>query len=439
MPRLQIFLTLGFLLIVSSVATAQTDRIELEVKRQKLLQQIEQNKILLQQTQVEKSGANLRAEILQNQIEDRQNLIINLGDDLVLTDSIISRTDTAIVALNDDLFNLKMEFGQMLRKAYRMHVPSNSLLFLFASKSFSESYKRWQYFRQYEKFRKRQAELIIQIMQSLTNKNAVLLNQRKIKDNLKIGLETQKAILQIERGEKIKMATALKSDELKLKGNLKSAQKQNMKLNDAIENLISAEIEARKAEENAKRKRLKEEAARLTEQKNRKLKENSVRKIEKESVDKPTVVPTEDVLTDSRETLELSADFRNNKGKLQTPVNGAIVRGFGKQQVLNKVESLNNGIDIKTAPGAEVHSVAAGTVTVVSSIPGLGQIIILQHGNYYTVYAHLSAVSVSKGQSVSARQTIGKSGVNLLTNDPELHFELWLERVHIDPAPWFMR
>lgn len=439
MPRLQIFLTLGFLLIVSSVATAQTDRIELEVKRQKLLQQIEQNKILLQQTQVEKSGANLRAEILQNQIEDRQNLIINLGDDLVLTDSIISRTDTAIVALNDDLFNLKMEFGQMLRKAYRMHVPSNSLLFLFASKSFSESYKRWQYFRQYEKFRKRQAELIIQIMQSLTNKNAVLLNQRKIKDNLKIGLETQKAILQIERGEKIKMATALKSDELKLKGNLKSAQKQNMKLNDAIENLISAEIEARKAEENAKRKRLKEEAARLTEQKNRKLKENSVRKIEKESVDKPTVAPTEDVLTDSRETLELSADFRNNKGKLQTPVNGAIVRGFGKQQVLNKVESLNNGIDIKTAPGAEVHSVAAGTVTVVSSIPGLGQIIILQHGNYYTVYAHLSAVSVSKGQSVSARQTIGKSGVNLLTNDPELHFELWLERVHIDPAPWFMR
>jgi len=426
----------GAFLLFSTSAMTQNKRIELEVKRQKLLQQIEQNKVLLQQTQVEKSGANLRAEILQNQIEDRQNLIINLGDDLVLTDSIISRTDTAIVALNDDLFKLKSEFGQMLRKAYRMHVPSNSLLFLFASKSFSESYKRWQYFRQYEKFRKRQADLIGQIAQSLTHKNATLLAQRKTKDSLKIGLETQKAILQIERGEKIKMAKALKSDELKLKGNLKSAQKQNSKLNDAIENLISAEIEARKAEANAKRKRLKEEADRLAELKIKKQNAKTAQK-EKERVDKPTVAPTEDVLTDSRETLELSADFRNNKGRLQTPVNGSIVRGFGKQQVLNKVESLNNGIDIKTSPGAEVHSVAAGTVTVVSSIPGLGQIIILQHGNYYTVYAHLSGVSVSKGQSVSARQTIGKSGVNLLTNDPELHFELWLERVHIDPSPWF--
>lgn len=437
MLRLQLLLIFGFGLMLTSVASAQNDRIELEVKRQKLLQQIEQNKVLLQQTQVEKSGANLRAEILQNQIEDRQNLIINLGDDLVLTDSIISRTDTAIVALNDDLFKLKLEFGQMLRKAYRMHVPSNSLLFLFASKSFSESYKRWQYFRQYEKFRKRQADLIAQITQTLTNKNSALLAQRKTKDSLKIGLETQKAILQIERGEKIKMAIALKNDELKLKGNLKSAQKQNIKLNDAIENLISVEIEARKAEANAKRKRLKEESDRLAELKIKKQNAKTKEQKEKVIIDKPTVATTEDVLTDSRETLELSADFRNNKGRLQPPVNGSIVRGFGKQQVLNKVESLNNGIDIKTAPGAEVHSVAAGTVTVVSTIPGLGQIIILQHGNYYTVYAHLSAVSVSKGQSVSARQTIGKSGVNLLTNDPELHFELWLERVHIDPSPWF--
>ncbi len=428
----------GFFFLAHTSAFTQNKRVELEVKRQKLLQQIEQNKKLLQQTQVEKTGANLRAELLQNQIEDRQNLILNLGDDLVLTDSIISRTDTAIVALNDDLYKLKSEFGQMLRKAYRMHVPSNSLLFLFASKSFSESYKRWQYFRQYEKFRKRQADLIGQITGSLVHKNSLLIGQRQTKDSLKVGLETQKAILQIERGEKIKMAEALKSDEQKLKGDLKSAQKQNNKLNNAIEDLIGAEIEARKAEATAKRRRLKEESDRIAEIKQKKQTESTSNKKGKETVNKPTVAATEDVLTDSRETLELSADFRNNKGKLPPPVNGNIIRGFGKQQVLNKVVSVNNGIDIKTLPGAEVHSVAAGTVTVVSSIPGLGQIIILQHGNYYTVYAHLSAVSVSKGQAVAPRQTIGKSGVNLLTNDPELHFELWLERVHVDPSPWFV-
>ena len=439
MLRGQFILILGAFLIFSSSVFGQTERIELEMKRQKLLQQIEQNKILLQQTKVEKTGANRRAEILQNQIEDRQTLILNLGDDLVLTDSIISRTDTAIVALNDDLYRLKSEFGQMLRKAYRMHVPSNSLLFLFASRSFSESYKRWQYFRQYEKFRKRQAELIGQITESLLHKNTILMKQRQTKDSLKVGLETQKAILQIERGEKIKMAETLRNDELKISTNLKSAQKQSSKLNDAIDNIISAEIEARKAEAAAKRRRLKEEADRLAELKAKKRTESSTNKKEKEIVDKPSVAATEDVLTDSRETLELSADFRNNKGKLPPPVTGPIIRGFGRQQVLNKVVSVNNGIDIKTAPGAEVHSVAAGTVTAVSSIPGLGQIIILQHGNYYTVYAHLSAVSVSKGQAVSPRQTIGKSGVNLLTNDPELHFELWLERVHVDPSPWFGR
>ena len=69
----------------------------------------------------------------------------------------------------------------------------------------------------------------------------------------------------------------------------------------------------------------------------------------------------------------------------------------------------------------------------------MGYVVLIQHGNYYTVYSNLSTVVVKKGQSVATRQTIGYAGVNPVSNDSEVHFELWLERTHLNPASWIAR
>ena len=101
--------------------------------------------------------------------------------------------------------------------------------------------------------------------------------------------------------------------------------------------------------------------------------------------------------------------------------------------------AVNNGIDIHTAEGAEVHAVFGGTVSVVSSIAGLGTVILIQHGNYYTVYSNLGRVNLKKGDKVALRQTIGHAATNTVTDQPEVHFEVWLERTQLNPSVWLAK
>ena len=115
------------------------------------------------------------------------------------------------------------------------------------------------------------------------------------------------------------------------------------------------------------------------------------------------------------------------------------MRGFGKQNVLDKVTAINNGIDIRTEANANVQAVFNGTVAIVSSLPGLGNVVLVQHGNYYSVYSNLSSVWVKKGDNVTTRQTIGKAGVNTVSNESEVHFEVWLEKTHLNPTSWISK
>ena len=420
----------------TSDSFAQNKRAELELNRQKILQKIQTNTAAIAKTKQKQADAGERVEALQNQIEDREALIFNLGDELENTDSLISRTASVIESLKTDLAELKKEYGTMMRKAYRMRVPNNATTFLFASHNFKQSYQRWQYFRQYEKFRKRESQLILKTQQSLTAKNTFFTRQSELKDSLINSYGEQAKLLEKERNEQDVLVKQLKNKEDKLTGELRLAERQSTKISRNIERLIAAEIAARKHEEEEARRKERESLRKLAEAKTEKQ-ENKKTKSEKRETPLENRKP--DIITDSPQTLELSSDFRSNKGKLPPPAVGAIVRGFGKQRVMNQVTAINNGIDIRTTSGSDAHSVAAGTVSIVSSVPGVGQIVLIQHGNYYTVYANLSAAYVKKGETVTARQAVGKVAINPISNEPELHFELWQERTHLNPSDWLLK
>ena len=439
------------ILTVCSFLTAQNPRAELELRRQKLLQQIEIAQKQLNQTAQNRAAALDRLEILQGQIENRESLINNLHEEISETDQIIERTEGAIVALEADRARLRTEYGAMLRRAYKMKMPSNAIVALLSAKNFGESYRRWQYFRQYDKFRKRQARLIAETQHSLEMKNQTLAQQKVQKTSLVGVHENQKVSLTSEKKQKDALAADLKAEENKLKGSLKDAQKQSVKLNSTIDRLISDEIATRRRANEERAHRNREEAERLTKLKLEKQKTKpindakqtvgNVSKAENTEGSKPsatTLKPTK-IITDSPENLALSSDFRSNKGKLPPPASGAIVRTFGKQKVLDKVTAVNNGIDIRTAEGADVHVVFSGTVSIVSGIAGLGTVVLVQHGTYYSVYSNLSTVFVKKGDAVSTRQTIGKAGINPVTNDAEVHFEVWLEKTQLNPSVWLAK
>ena len=425
--------TILLLLICSNqTLNAQNKRAELEQRRQQLLQQIDAKNEALGKTKKEKSAALIQLELLQDQIETREALINTLHETLSETDKIIDRTEGVIISLNEDRERLRVEYGAMLRRAYKMKLPNNGFIYMLSASNFEESYKKWQYFRQYDKFRKRQARLIIETQQALEAKNEFLIQQKKEKESLLGVNEKQKGIISTEKQQKDALVKGLKSTESRLAGELKSAQKQSNKLNAAIENLISIELESRRRLAEERRRKALTEADRLKKGRPKEEKTNVSRS-------EPSRNSNLEVLTESNENLALSSDFRSNKGRLPPPAIGSIVRDFGKQKVLDKVTAVNNGIDIRTASGAEVRAVFGGTVSVVSSIAGLGTVVLIQHGNYYTVYSNLSNVSIQKGQTVSPRQTIGRAAINTVTNEPEVHFEIWLERTQLNPSVWIAK
>ena len=132
-------------------------------------------------------------------------------------------------------------------------------------------------------------------------------------------------------------------------------------------------------------------------------------------------------------------EFEKGKGQLAWPLRGEIVGRFGNEKHPRfGTVTFNNGIDIRATPGEAVHSVARGRVDFTSSDYGsYGEMIILNHGSgWYTLYAHLSGASVSRGQEVAAGQVIGRAGDTGSLKGTVLHFEIRKGRSSVDPLGW---
>ena len=144
----------------------------------------------------------------------------------------------------------------------------------------------------------------------------------------------------------------------------------------------------------------------------------------------------------SEETL-LSGNFERNRGRLPWPTSNGFIRGhFGIQQhpVLTHVTTNNKGIYIQTPSGSNARAVYDGIVTQRFSIPGSNNAVIIQHGNFRTVYANLTQIFVKEGDKVSAKQAIGR----IYTDDEngnktELYFQVWKDRNLQNPENWISR
>lgn len=122
----------------------------------------------------------------------------------------------------------------------------------------------------------------------------------------------------------------------------------------------------------------------------------------------------------TRSTLE-TADM----GNLDWPVEGQIVYRFGREQRPNGVVLRWNGIGIAAPAGTAVHAVEAGTVMMAGPFEGYGPTVIVSHGGgYYTLYHYLSGVTVREGESIRARQLIGRVGGQQTPEGPHIEFQV---------------
>ena len=93
------------------------------------------------------------------------------------------------------------------------------------------------------------------------------------------------------------------------------------------------------------------------------------------------------------------------------------------------------GIGLQGSSNASVRAVFSGVVSTVAKIPGMGNVVMIKHGNYYTVYAKLKNIQVKSGQTVQAKQTIGVVDTNS-EGIAELEFQIWKGKDKLDPEPW---
>lgn len=403
-PSFLLQISLCFFLLFFSLSAFAQNRKELQQNRKRLLKEIKITSNLLQQTSKNKNAALAEYTTLQKQIKARKKLVETLKLELNQADIRITRSADVIESMERDIKILKEEYDKMVQNALRQKLSNSSLWFLFSANSFNEAVQRWRYIKQYEHYRKRQADLISKTQYTLTAKVASLEESKKEQNTLLLAEQKQQKELAKELERRNKIFRSLKQDEKHLKSDLRKQRIAHEKMNQAIEGVIQNEM--------------------LTRRKN--------------SRDEASLHSTNDI----NNSKKLTGNFSKNRGQLPWPVkDGVITKWFGKQNhpTLPSVMITNNGIDIRSTKNARVNCVFDGIVASKQFVPGYNNMLIIRHGNYYTVYSNLDVAFVKKGDQISAGQQIGQASTNQNSNLSEVHFEVWHDKVRLNPSDWIRR
>jgi len=363
--------------------------------------------------------------LLEKKIRQREQLIRACNDQITLLDEEIDKGQNSIEALNTDLGKLQKEYGKMIVFANKNRNHYDRLAFIFASDDFNQAFRRLRYIRQFTDARKVKMNQIATTEKQISSALKASQQARQEQDSLLKEEKRQQQTLQKEKGELDAQVAKLKKREGSLQQDIDNKQKQAQKLQKAIDDIIAEEI--RKANEEAERKR--REEAKKAASKDKKTTPAAPAKKEKGMA-----------LTPAEKTL--STNFVNNKGKLPWPVErGNIASTYGKHTstVSSKVTVTNNGIDIATTEGAKARVVFDGEVTSVTKLTGANTVVIVRHGEYFTVYSNLENVIVKRGEKVKTKQNIGTVHTNKTENKTELHFELLKEQNRQNPENWLAR
>lgn len=473
MKRL-LFLLMSFLLITALPAQTNKKIKQLESKRSVLQKEISKKESLLKTTKKD-VGSQLRSlNTLTGQIEDRKRYIKVIEGDVQSIDQEVTSLSQQLRNLELDLLDKKRKYASSVQYLYKNKTIEEKLVFIFSAKSLSETYRRLRYVREYATYQRIQGQEILKRQAQIGTKKNEVEQVKVAKVNLLSQGEQEKKRLEEQEQQKKVMVSDLQKKQKGLQSEIAKHRREANQLNAQIDRLINIEIEKarkraeerarkeaaaaearrkaeaaaearRKAEaaEEARRRAASESKSERTEKSSRVAKAEKPEKVEKvETREREKVAPAPVFSMDSSDR-QLSDNFERNRGSLPSPITGPhlIVSHYGQYAVegLRNVKLDNKGIDIQGQPGALARSIFNGEVAVVFQVNGLMNVII-RHGSYISVYCNLSSASVSKGQKVSTRQTIGR-----VYSDPSdgdrtiLHFQLRKETSKLNPEAWISR
>ncbi|MDQ6469990.1 peptidoglycan DD-metalloendopeptidase family protein [Flavobacterium sp. LHD-80] len=413
MPKF--LLSLIFICATTFMWAQDSQQEKLEQRKAQIQQEIRDNEKMLQSVKKqEKSAVNVFM-IQANKIKLKEKLINTTAKQERLLSNDMYINQVQVNKLKKELAVLKADYAKMILKSYKSRSEQSRAMFILSSESFLQAYKRAQYLKQYTNFRKNQGLEIQSKTAQLVDFNAKLDGQRKVKKKIIAENQKEKQSLEVEKKEQQKLVNSLKKDKNKIIADTRSKQAEAKRIDRQIDRLI------REAIAEANRKAALERAK-----------------------DNPGSTASTAAVSSSKIALTpegkiLAADFKANRGKLPWPVEkGFISLGYGDQPhpLHPSITVHNSGVEITTEQGATARAVFEGEVSSVIVLSPINRAVMIQHGDYFTVYQNLSQVFVTKGEKVNIKQSIGKVRTSGDTGKTIIKFLILQNTSNNNPEGW---
>lgn len=327
--------------------------------------------------------------LVQRKINRRKALINESEREIRVLDDSISRCQQDIDRLRQEYDTLSVYYNRLVRSAYKNRDARLWYMYILSSESFSQGLRRFGYLRSFSREMSAQGEQLLAMQSELETQSARLSSLKKTAAAVRESRVEDVKQLQGEEAEVSGLVAQLKSDRSRYQKELARRQKEMSELKRKTDQIIQ-----RKTAE-AKKKAT-------------------------------TAVDA-----------QLSSSFASNKGRLPWPVEGTVTGSFGSHPhpvYKNVTLPFNNGVNVAVARNCAVKAVFDGTVASIHVMPGYNQCVLVQHGDYFTLYCRLKTVSVKEGTKVKTGQVLGV--VDTIGGEDELHFELWKGQSPQNPESW---
>ncbi len=317
-------------------------------------------------------------------VQESDRMIRRYSDSIYLAQREINRLQVRIDTLTS-------HYARLVRSAYKNRDARVWYMYMLASDNLGQAFRRFGYFKNLSNHMKSEARDIREMQADLEAKKVRLGEMKKEAEVVKKG-----RVAELER---------LRKDEAKADGMVKKLKKDRKKYENQL-------ITKRKAI-----KELNREIARIIAE---------ATKVDRKKGQKKAPVD-----------MKLDGEFSKNKGKLPWPADGPVISRFGKQYhpVLKNIElPPNNGIDVAVNQDTEVKAVFDGVVVQVITIPGHNKCVLVQHGNYFTLYCKMKTVAVKNGEKIKTGDKLGV--IDTINGETQLHFEVWQGKTPQNPENW---
>ena len=391
------FLLLIFSIIPLNAQNYEARQKKLEAQKISLTKEISQiNSLILDSRKKSKNLAN-ELEDIQLKISVRDKLININNSQLNNLTNIIYNQSEKLSDLEKDLIRLKDEYEKIIYSSYKKKSTQMKLMFLFASENINQAFKRFQYFKQYSKYRKKQADKIVLIQTQISQTIDSLQIRKKNKQNI---IDENRSVKETLTREK---------------------QLQNSLFKNLLKNQKNYALEINKKEKQTR------------------LIDNEIQKLIRLAITESNKNNNSTNFALTPEGRLISTNFQANKGRLPWPLKeGVVVRRFGTQPhpVVRTTTINSNGISLATSPNSVAYSVFDGEVLSVYGFSGGNPGVLIRHGKYISNYQNLSSIFVKKGDKIKASDEIGIVFTNESTGKTVLKFNIFNELKPENPTIW---